>query len=185
MNPQLLKNNYIILRNFIASERALQLAEEFKHYAKSHNFKGDHQVPNSHSVYNYLPFLRLVVEKVDEVSTISGEAVFPVCAYSRIYRNNNILLRHKDRPGCEISLTLNLSKDHAWPIWLKTPLDEEISIELEPGDAIIYLGNIAEHWREHFEGHECIQMFMHYVNANGPHTAEHTEFKNFIANNPL
>ena len=40
---------------------------------------------------------------------------------------------------------------------------KEVSIDLEPGDAVIYDGPNAVHWREEYCGEEYIQTFHHYV----------------------
>ena len=38
---------------------------------------------------------------------------------------------------------------------------------LGPGDAMIYLGCIAPHWRDRFFGKEYIHSFLHYVRSDG------------------
>ena len=38
----------------------------------------------------------------------TGLKLVPTYSYTRLYRKGNILQRHKDRPSCEISTTLNL-----------------------------------------------------------------------------
>ena len=40
-------------------------------------------------------------------------------------------------------------------------------LNLEPGDAAIYLGCEVEHWREEFKGDYQFQTFLHYVDAEG------------------
>jgi hypothetical protein len=79
-----------------------------------------------------------------------------------------VLERHKDRPACEVSLTLNLSKDKDWPIWIQTPDGKEVSLNLKSGDAVMYLGCERDHWRDTFEGNEYVQVFLHYVRSRGP-----------------
>jgi hypothetical protein len=79
-----------------------------------------------------------------------------------------VLKRHRDRPACEISFTLNLAKDSDWPIYFQRPDGSETLVELNPGDAVLYLGCQADHWRNKFEGEEHVQVFLHYVRANGP-----------------
>jgi hypothetical protein len=167
MNQKLLKNNYLIIPNFISSYRANNLKEEFLQYAKENNLEGDNQAPISHSNYNYISFLELLCEKTSEVSEILEETVLPTYTYSRIYKKNSVLEPHTDRDACEISLTLHLGSDSSWPIWIKTPEGEERSIELSPGDAMLYLGKVAEHWRTQYEGEEYVQVFLHYVKSRG------------------
>ena len=54
--------------------------------------------------------------------------------------------------ACEISLTVNLDGDEEWPIWIETPDGKEVRVSLKPGDAMIYLGCTARHWREEYKG---------------------------------
>ena len=39
-----------------------------------------------------------------------------------------------------------------------------ISINLKPGDMLVYQGMVLEHWREEFQGDNCAQVFLHYNN---------------------
>ena len=129
--------------------------------------EGDSQSPNSHSYYNYISFLELLCEKTPEVSEILEETVLPTYVYSRVYKNGSILEKHKDRDACEISLTLHLGGDSPWPICIKTPEGEDNHVVIAPGDAIMYRGTIAEHWRDAYVGEEYVQVFLHYVRSRG------------------
>lgn len=167
MNIKLLNNNYIILPNFISSKRAKELGEEYKIFSETKNEGGDPQAPNSQSSYNYISFLELLCEKTQQVSTILQETVLPTYTYSRVYYNGSVLERHKDRDACEISLTLHLDGDKSWPIYIETPQGEEKSVILDPGDAMMYLGKKADHWRNEFDGNHYTQVFLHYVRSRG------------------
>ena len=94
--------------------------------------------------------------------------LIPMYSYTRIYKNGDELKRHKDRPSCEISTTLNLGGD-PWPIYLSPtenvgfPDGRNITTEsnakgkkinLKPGDMLVYSGCVLEHWREKFEGQD-------------------------------
>jgi predicted 2-oxoglutarate/Fe(II)-dependent dioxygenase YbiX len=85
-----------------------------------------------------------------------------------VYKKGATLERHRDREACEISLTLHLSSNSEWPIYIQRPDGEEVSVDLSPGDVMMYRGNIADHWRERFEGTEYVQVFLHYVRSRGP-----------------
>ena len=37
---------------------------------------------------------------------------------------------------------------------------------------LVYRGNLLEHWREPFEGEDCVQVFLHYNNINTPGSNE-------------
>jgi len=167
MNNELLTNNYIVVPNFIDPDHASRLEKEFFITDEFFDFDGDEQAPKSSAVYDYLPALELLANKTPEVSKLIGETVLPTYVYSRIYRNGSILHRHTDRPGCEISLTLHLGSDKPWAIWIETPEGKKRSVNLNPGDAMLYLGCIAPHWRDEFEGEEYTQFFLHYVRSRG------------------
>jgi len=167
MRLEIIQNNYLYIPGFISPETASFLSKEFKDYCAKFNINGDSQAPNSHSMYDFMPFVRLLVEKVPEVSEFLGEKVLPTYTYARVYKENSELLRHRDRPACEISLTLNLLKDKDWPIYFQRPDGSETSVEMAPGDAVMYLGCQSDHWRNKFEGQECVQLFMHYVKSYG------------------
>jgi hypothetical protein len=167
MRLQIIQNNYLYVPEFISQDDAKDLTKQFKEYAKKFNLQGDSQAPNSACMYDFMPFVRLLVEKVPEVTALLGEKVLPTYTYARLYKHGSVLDRHRDRPACEISFTLNLGKDVDWPIWFQRPDGTETSIELNSGDAVLYLGCQADHWRTKFEGQEYTQLFMHYVRSHG------------------
>lgn len=168
MNPLLKENNYIHVPGLITPERAAELAQAFYRVEEEGRYTVDGQAPKSPAVYNFLPFVRLMVEKVPQVSALCGEPVLPTYAYGRIYKHGEVLKRHRDRDACEISWTLNLAQDADWPIFIQKPNGEEVGLNLQPGDAIMYLGCDADHWREQFAGQNFVQVFIHYVRADGP-----------------
>jgi len=164
---QIIQNNYLYVPEFISQNDAQDLAKQFKEHSEKFNLQGDSQAPNSASMYNFMPFVRLLVEKIPEATALLGENVLPTYTYARVYKHGSMLERHRDRPACEISFTLNLSKDVDWPIWFQRPDGFEASVELNPGDAVLYLGCQADHWRTVFKGQEYAQLFMHYVRSYG------------------
>lgn len=167
MNRLLLENNYIIIPNFINPHKAHSLEEEYRKYCSDNNIEGDPQAPESHSSYNYISFLELLCEKTQEVSSILEETVLPTYVYSRVYHKDSVLERHRDRDACEISLTLHLGSDKPWEIYIESPKGEERCVNLRPGDAMLYLGKVADHWRNEFSGEYYTQVFLHYVRSRG------------------
>tara|TARA_R100001126_G_scaffold30079_1_gene16656 strand:- start:96 stop:509 length:414 start_codon:yes stop_codon:yes gene_type:complete len=113
----------------------------------------------------------------------TGLNLVPTYSYARLYKKGDILHRHKDRPSCEISTTINLGGD-PWPIFIdgtgadnviderkniiKPNAPEGTKVLLEVGDMLVYSGCELEHWREPFEGNVCGQVFLHYNHVNGP-----------------
>ena len=52
--------SYLIIRNFIESDRAKQLSKDFKEECKKENAVGDSLVLDCQGMYNYMPFLEFV-----------------------------------------------------------------------------------------------------------------------------
>jgi len=170
MKKSLFINNYIVLRNFIPYTRAIELSNNFKEYCNEKSIHGDSQSPNSHSKYNYIPFVDVLCEKVNEISTIVEERVIPSYSYARIYLNKSVLKKHTDRDACEVSATVHLNGDATWPIYIKTLNNDVACVTLNIGDAMIYNGIIAEHWRDEFSGTCYTQLFLHYVRSCGSYS---------------
>jgi hypothetical protein len=169
MQLEIIQNNYLRVPGFITPGEAASLAKEFKEYCVKFNPKNLSD-PSAHvnSALNWLPFIALLVEKIPEVSKLVGEPVLPTYTYARWQTTGNDLPKHRDRPSCEISLSINLKKDKDWGFWLQKPNKEEVELILNPGDAVLYLGCQTDHWRNKFEGEEHMQLFLHYVRVNGP-----------------
>ena len=103
----------------------------------------------------------------------TGLLLYPTYNYFRLYKHDNYLSKHTDRGACEISASMCLGYlgNENWNLWIEA-LDNGSHIEsvLEPGDMLIYKGCEAPHWRkEKYKGRLQGQVFMHYVNQNGPY----------------
>jgi len=159
----------LFVPNFISQEQAQVLQKEFSQIEKTGAYVKDGQAPNSPAIYNFKPFLELLCQKTPEVSVLIEESGLPTYTYARTNKNGEILARHRDRPACEISLTMNIGGDADWGIGIQKPNGEEINLNLNQGDAMLYLGCIADHWRNQpFTGQNYSQVFLHYVRSNGP-----------------
>jgi hypothetical protein len=167
LRQQLLDNNYLVIDNFISEEKAKELYRHFKEdITKNPNYDG--QCPKSLSIRDFRLFLELLIDKIPFMSEVLEEPMFPTYTYSRIYANNEVLEKHRDRHACEVSVTLHLDSDGTeWPIWVTKPNGEQVSCTLKSGQAVIYLGMVSEHWRDAFQGQEYGQVFLHYVRARG------------------
>ena len=156
-----MRGQYKVLRGLLEPEEAARIAERIRNEPEG---KPDPQVPNSAAHYG-LPvcntLLGLLCAKVSEAA---GKTLKPTYSYCRVYRNGNDLKPHKDRPSCEYSVTLNLSQTDPWPIYMGRR-----ALDLKPGDGCLYMGCEIEHSRKEFKGREYIQVFLHYVDADGPY----------------
>lgn len=106
----------------------------------------------------------MLVKKVKKMQEETGLKLIPTYSFSRVYTYNAELTKHTDRPSCEVSVTVMWGSDGTpWPIFVNGE-----KCDMEPGDAVVYLGCELEHWRKPFEGDWHAQSFLHYIDANGP-----------------
>ena len=181
------KDRYKILRNVIPIDVANFVCDYFRlkkrvartllgsTYLSKHNtdwgYWGDSQTPNAYSHYGDLAMetiLFLLKEKMEKETNLKLNETY---SYARIYGKGDILEKHKDRFSCEVSTTLNLGGD-MWPIYLKDTKGKEIEVKLKPADMLIYSGCELEHWRNQFEGNDCVQVFLHYNDISGKNAEE-------------
>jgi len=150
----------------------------------------DSQIPNTYSHYADPVMETLLVKVLPVMQQETGLNLIPTYSYARLYKKGDELKRHKDRPSCEISTTINLGGD-PWPIFIDgtgadSVIDEYKNIHkpnapkgtkvlLEVGDMLVYTGCDLEHWREPFDGNICGQVFLHYNHVDGPF-AENNKF---------
>lgn len=167
MNSVLLEHNSLRVDDFLAPARCAELSRELVDYVARTETRGDGQCPRSPSVYNFLPFVELLLEKLPLMQAKVGESLFPTFCYARSYVHGEELAAHTDRPSSEVSATLNLDGDADWPIYFTRPDHETVEVLLRPGQAAIYLGCAARHWRRPFTGTYCRQVFLHYVRSRG------------------
>ena len=180
------KNKYTVLKSAISPELAAFVYQYFlnkrqvarflfdnKYISPFTEYFGvwnDEQVPNTYSHYSDIAMETLLQQVKPVMEKHTGVKLSETYSYARIYKEGDVLARHKDRYSCEISTTLNLGGDE-WPIYLD-PTGKEgqagIKVDLEPGDMLIYSGCELEHWREKFTGDWSSHVFLHYVDKHGP-----------------
>jgi hypothetical protein len=199
MNEEFKQKKYQVIKNAISYELAnfifnyQLLRRDAVEFMYKNNITADNghygtwtdkQVPNIYSEYGNDVMETLMMKVLPVMKQQTGLDLVPTYAYTRVYEKGAILRRHKDRPSCEISTTLNLGGD-IWPIYIdptgsNNVIDEHKNIhkpnapagnrvDLEPGDMLVYSGCELEHWREPFEGNLCGQVFLHYNHINGPY----------------
>ena len=170
ISPELSSFVYAYFQNKRAVAQVLQESKFLSPFDETWGTWRDAQIPNTYSHYADLAMETLMVRVMPIMKKITGLNLIPCYTYARIYKYGDELHRHKDRPSCEISTTLNLGGDK-WPIKLE-PSGEEgmegVTVDLNPGDMLVYKGTLLEHWREPFQGYDCGQVFMHYNDQDGP-----------------
>ena len=213
MNNEFKQNKYQVIKQAISYDLAnfcfnyLLLKRDAADFMYSNNIIADTgmwgtwkdaQVPGVYSHYADPVMETLLMKVLPVMKEQTGLDLIPTYSYTRVYTKGSILWRHKDRPSCEISTTLNLGGD-MWPIYIDPTGQDNIiksqytnkgeecivkkgahsgnRVDLEPGDMLVYSGCDLEHWRNEFTGDICAQVFLHYNHRNGPF-AEKNKFDN-------
>jgi hypothetical protein len=151
----------------------LSYLKAYYHLLQSNGrFSMDRQCPKSLSLGGD-PALDAVAAWVMPVaSKLVGLALAPTYSFTRLYASGDTLLPHKDRKACEISITACISiPAGAEPstLFLRAPKADPVAVEMSEGDACIYAGTEVEHWREPFSCDGYVQLFLHFIDFNGPH----------------
>lgn len=162
------EKKFLVCKNFLNPLEASELARLFVSYCDLVKAGVDSDIIHATFVNDYPPFKRIHYEKIYYLNHLLNKKLFPTYTYARIYKKGSVLPPHIDRDACEISVTLNLSKDTEWPIYFGEPGKIEVPVELLPGEAAVYLGREITHWRNEYQGEQQVQVFLHYVDSMGP-----------------
>jgi predicted 2-oxoglutarate/Fe(II)-dependent dioxygenase YbiX len=162
---------YVHLKGFLDIENCKELTVELKRLVEQQVTVKDIQCPKSEAVHGAMAFDKLLVDLLPHFEKASGKRLLPTYSYARLYKPGEKLEIHTDRESCEISATVTLGfEGKAWPIYMGDEGGANASkIEMAVGDAVLYRGMEKHHWRKKFKGEWQAQVFLHYVDADGPH----------------
>ena len=164
---------YTVVPNFLDQGEIDLLTQytEIMHRTNTKNFDFHISEVGDTNCHGDPVFDSLLLTKKRIMEKTTGLKLLPTYSFWRMYTKYAILRKHKDRPACEISVTVHIGSDGTpWPIYM-----DGKPINTKPGDAAIYMGPVVEHFRERFMGDWHSQVFLHYVNAEGPHANEYRD----------
>ena len=184
------ENGYVVVaRDFVSSD----IAEMFTQYAlfemvNNEEHKNDSQVPGAYSEYANNLVETLLIHSQEKVESHTGKKLIPTYSYYRVYKPGDVLTDHKDRPSCEISTTIMMGYRYDCSLKDGRQIDggynwtlhgyvngEKKYFPHSSGGAVIYKGCELEHGRDKFDVGEYsyqVQVFLHYVDADGPYAKE-------------
>lgn len=163
------KNGFVVLSDALSKEECENLTAYMFKLFDDGKLTKDKQCPLSDSVYGDPVFDELLQRFAKPLGEQLGKTLIPTYTYARIYRTGEVLKRHKDRPACEISATMTLGFDakNPWKIFFDE--EKELGVDLNVGEMAVYAGCDILHWRPAFKGKWQVQVFFHYVDADGPY----------------
>ncbi len=133
----------------------------------------EHKIPKvtdimfagSKSIYADPVFENLLNYLKPKIEESYGKPLVPTYSFWRTYYKNQDCPPHKDRPSCEVSVTLCIDasyKDNMWAINV-----EDKTFKLNVGEGVIYKGCEQEHWRHELTYDWHRQVFLHYIEKDG------------------
>jgi len=169
---QFFVEKYVHLKSVLDIEKCKQLTIDLSQAIEKQRSTKDIQCPKSESVYGEHVFDQLMVDMLPRIEKETGKKLFPTYSYARLYKHGEKLDIHIDRPSCEISATITVGFDsEVWPIYMGDKDGGNASkIKMNVGDVVVYKGREKYHWRKKFKGQWQAQVFLHYVDQNGPYT---------------
>jgi hypothetical protein len=168
------QKGYVHLKDFLNKDNCKDLTNELNRLVKEKKTIQDEQCPKSQAIHGALAFDRLLEQLLPHFEAVSGLKLYPTYSYARLYSEHGEKLEiHQDRPACEISASITLGfEGDVWSIYMGDHEDKTngTKIDMDIGDAVMYRGCDKWHWREPYtEGKWQAQVFLHYVDQNGPH----------------
>lgn len=165
---------YVVIKNFITPE-VTKLLSDYTVMSHRLNFKkdakGDQTDFSETGEYGAVIMEALLVSSRERMEKETGLRLRPTYSFWRMYNKFSNLAPHKDRPACEISVTVQLGSDGTdYPLIIG---DKEIV--LQNGDAVAYLGCEVLHSRNEYEGDWHSQCFLHYVDLEGRFAKYHKD----------
>jgi hypothetical protein len=160
------KNGYVHLKGFLDDQNCNELTNILKDLVKNGKTEKDDQCPKSEAIHGTITFDKLLEDLLPHFEKVCGKRLYPTYSYARLYKPGEELKKHTDRPACEISATVTLGfEGDVWSIYMAGN-----KVDMQVGDAVLYRGMDVKHWREKYtEGQWQAQVFLHYVDADGPH----------------
>jgi len=151
---------FIVVKNLIPKDEAASLYQYTLEKIPQGNLN-DGQVPGSPSFYQDKEIAKLQRSLQPKIEQYIDKKLLTIFCYYRVYRNGAVLRMHKDSMRAEISVTVNLGqKGNPWPLWLVDYNENTHSLNLEPGDGLIYFGNKLHHWRGKLEDSDYVSQIM-------------------------
>jgi hypothetical protein len=176
------RDGYVVIRGLVAADRVTQLRDHLAARDAAGTLrKGDDIVPGAPCVYGDAKLDALMQDIQPLIEAHTGLALYPTYSYARIYRHGDSMGAHRDRPACQVSISLNLGQEPETP-WALNIGEPGFAALLHPGDVLLYKGTEMTHWRDAYDGERLFQVFVHYVDANGPYAHEKFDSRASLGN---
>lgn len=161
---------YAVLRSAVNPDVVEHLVTYANTLMAAQELEFDPQVPGSWKAYGTAGFDALLQSLTSAVNAATGVTLLPTYSYLRVYMRGQELVPHRDRSECQHSATVHLASasGRSWPIGLRRGSNSPLDVSLHAGDLLVYRGDELMHWRDPLEDDWYMQVFLHWVDADGP-----------------
>jgi hypothetical protein len=108
LHEQFELHGYAVVKSLLDPKTASSLNRFAQSHAASGAARSDDMVPGTRPSTPDPLTEKVLRNLVPVVDKISGRKLFPTYSYFRVYKHGDVLARHKDRPSCEISVSVCL-----------------------------------------------------------------------------
>ena len=150
---------------FLEKEHAKCLSLHMAHVEPSLNPSKEEMFSGTKSVYADPVFESLLNFIKPKVEKACKKELVPTYSFWRTYFKTQDCPPHKDRPSCQISVTLCIDASDKKDMW-DINVEDQV-FKLDVGEGVIYRGCEQEHWRHELQYDWHRQVFLHYIEKNG------------------
>ena len=164
------KNRYKVIKGLIDPKEFYNYITNLKKEGKLQSTIEAETNPGiPESLYKDAKFEKLLVDLKPVIEEHTGYSLYKTFSSARYFKKGDVTRARKNEKAAEICVAISLGHEESpWPISF---FDEDMrpqSIALEPGDAIVFKGPDLLFWRSMNVYGDCAQLFLYYVNQNGP-----------------
>lgn len=176
-----------LFENFLTPSEIAEIYDEFMNTPRTsendNTFVNNRDTYLTEAFYNLPSTLKYMPKFQAAMEAIYGKNIQFANTFTRLYKNGSFLKPHVDRDGLDITISLCLRRDVAWPIHVSPKFiddnwrndddynkdaytKESAAFDLHPGDFAHCYGRKNPHWRpklECGENQHNAYVFLHWT----------------------
>ena len=168
------ETGYVLVPDLIDPQTLLVLSKYYEYKIRRGEIEKEKTDGLNSTSYNYYsdPFGEVLLDVLkSKIEEASGKELLPTYSFFRVYQEKEQLIPHVDRESCEISVSINIAHKGENKLWMQYQSNEASSFLLPAGNAVVYKGCEAVHWRNPLKENDLVvQLMLHYVDKNGPNS---------------